>query len=117
MEDIWGDLDDEINSLIGQVISAPAPNVDVPSYTSAPDQKFSASQDQDQEPESKWASQMQLDVFRATATKIAEEYINEKGVKFRKGRKRTNVIRDHNAYKQGERDGKKIDVHRKTIKE
>lgn len=117
MDDIWRDLDDEINSFIEQATSAPAPIIEDPSHTSAPEQNATASTDQDQEPESKWASQMQLDIFRATATKIAEEYLNEKNVKLKNRRRRSNVIRDRNAYKQGERDGKKIDVHRKAIKQ
>lgn len=118
MDDIWGDLDEEINSFIGPGTAAPpAPNTEVPSHTSVPGKNASASADVDEEPESKWASQMQLDIFRATATKIAEEYLTEKGVKLKNGRKRSNVIRDHKAYKQGQKDGKKIDVHRKAIKE
>ncbi|KFY08350.1 hypothetical protein V492_06306 [Pseudogymnoascus sp. VKM F-4246] len=116
MDDIWGNFDDLYN--LDEENSAPAPILEDPSRTSVPQPKPSnASADPDQEPESKWASQMQLDIFRATATKIAEEFLADKGVKLKKGRKRNNVIRDQNAYKQGERDGKKIDVHRKTIKE
>ncbi|OBT43814.1 hypothetical protein VE00_06301 [Pseudogymnoascus sp. WSF 3629] len=117
MDDIWGDLNDEIDSFIRRGTAAPAPNTEEPSHTSVPEKNPGASPDVDQEPESKWASQMQLDVFRATATKIADEYLNRRGVKLMNGRIRSNVIRDRNAYKQGERDGKKIDVHRKTIKE
>jgi hypothetical protein len=69
------------------------------------------------EMESKWASHMQLVTFRATATKIAEEFIREKGVKLRNLKSRGPVIRDMDAYKNGVKDGKKIDVHRKRIKE
>ena len=89
-------MDDEINRFVGQGIWAPAPNTNVPSHAPVLEQKASASPGPDHEPESKWASTIQLDVFRAMATKILEEYINKKGVKFRKGRKSTNVIRGHN---------------------
>ena len=67
--------------------------------------------------ESKWASRMQLITFRETATKIADEYLGDKGVKLRNSRAREIVIRDRSAYDQGVKDSRKIDVHRKTIKE
>jgi hypothetical protein len=60
---------------------------------------------------------MQLATFRATATKIADEYLEGKGVKLHNPSARSTVIRDRNAYSQGVRDSKKIDVHRKRIKE
>ena len=71
------------------------------------------------EPElnSQWASQTQLVTFRATATKIADEYIQDRGVKLHKGSARNTVIRDGNAYNQGVEDSKKVDVYRKRIKE
>lgn len=67
--------------------------------------------------ESSWASRMQLMTFRADATKIAEDYLKDRGVKLRTDRKRSTVVRDRTAYKQGKEDGKKIDVHQKMIKD
>jgi hypothetical protein len=68
------------------------------------------------EMESKWASHMQLVTFRATATKIAEEFLRETGLKLQNQPSRSPVIRDWDAYNNGVKDGKKIDVYRKRIK-
>ena len=67
--------------------------------------------------DSTWASHMQLMTFRKDAMKIADEHLEDKGVKLKAGRKRSSVIRDRKAYLQGKEDGKKIDVHHKKIKE
>lgn len=58
---------------------------------------------------------MQLVTSRATAAKIADEYLQDKGVKLRYRSARTSMIRDPNAYRRGVKDGKKIDIHRKRI--
>ncbi|KAE8440344.1 hypothetical protein EG329_008460 [Mollisiaceae sp. DMI_Dod_QoI] len=132
------DLDEEISRLIkpkplsskgslGLYSTPPAPNPqsNVPSPSSkrepAPassakmEQKSSEPQELEPEVESKWASHMQLVIFRAIATKIANGYLEEKGVKLRRRSARSIVIRDWNAYDQGVRDSKKIDVHRKRL--
>ena len=67
--------------------------------------------------ESSWASHMQLMTFRADATKIADEYLKDHGVKLGKGRNRSSIVRDRGAYEQGKEDGKKIDVHQNRLKE
>ena len=67
--------------------------------------------------ESSWASHMQLMTFRADATKIADEYLKDHGVKLMADRKRGWTVRDRGAYEQGKKDGKTIDVHQKMIKE
>lgn len=54
-------------------------------------------QELEPELESKWASHMQLVTFRATTTKIADEYLEDKGVKLRNRSARSTVIRDLNA--------------------
>ncbi|KFY46249.1 hypothetical protein V494_00534 [Pseudogymnoascus sp. VKM F-4513 (FW-928)] len=70
------------------------------------------------EPENKWASQMQLQLFRETASNIADEYLKECGIKLGKGKRgRKNVIRDRDAYNQGVEDSKKIDLDRKRLTE
>lgn len=78
----------------------------------------SASTNLELEPENKWASQMQLQLFRETASKIADDYLRECNIKLRAATKRRiNVIRDRCAYNQGVEDSKKIDIHRKRITE
>ncbi|KFY09371.1 hypothetical protein V491_08225 [Pseudogymnoascus sp. VKM F-3775] len=68
-------------------------------------------------PENKWASQMQLQLFRETALKIADEYLEECNIKVGKSKRRVNVIRDRDAYNQGVKDSTKIDLDRKRITE
>jgi hypothetical protein len=58
---------------------------------------------------------MQLVTFRATADKIAEDYLKCKGVKLYSRSARSREVQDLNAYKQGVQDSKKIDIHRKRI--
>ncbi|KAK3721486.1 hypothetical protein LTR37_003042 [Vermiconidia calcicola] len=65
----------------------------------------------------KWASHQQLVTFRATADKIADGYLQDNDLKLNKGRKRKDVIRDRDAYNQGVKDSKHIDVHRKKVGE
>jgi hypothetical protein len=67
--------------------------------------------------EPKWVSHMQLVTFRATATKIVDGYPEDKGGKRCKSVARSTVVCDRNAYNQGVRDSKKIDVHGKRKKE
>ncbi|KFZ16717.1 hypothetical protein V501_02089 [Pseudogymnoascus sp. VKM F-4519 (FW-2642)] len=70
------------------------------------------------EPQNKWASQMQLQLFRETALKIADEYLKECDIKLGKSKRgRVNVIRDRDAYNQGAKDSTKIDLDRKRITE
>lgn len=63
------------------------------------------------EPEAatKWSSHMQPVTFRATADKIAEDYLKCKGVKLYSRSARNRKIQDLNACKQGVQDSKKID--------
>ncbi|PVH71040.1 hypothetical protein DL98DRAFT_435965 [Cadophora sp. DSE1049] len=134
----FGDLDDEISRLIkpeqlsskaslGRYSRPPAPtsqsNIPSPLWKREPapassakiEQKSSEPQELELEVESKWASHMQLVTFRATATKIADRYLEEKGIRLRRQSARSIVIRDWDAYDQGVRDGKKIDVRRKRL--
>jgi hypothetical protein len=80
--------------------------------------KVCSSADAEIESPQNGASQMQLTVFRANAIKIAEEYLKDQGVELESDRsKRKDEIKDFKAYHRGQRDGKKIDVHQKRIKE
>lgn len=69
-----------------------------------------------QDEEQKWQSHSQLILFRDTAKKIAEDYIKDQGLNIRKKKARKFDI-DRSAYKQGQKDSKKIDVRGKTIKD
>jgi hypothetical protein len=111
----FGDLDEEIGKLIK------AEPVSDPSFglysTSPPASGTRSNLDRKPEQESTWASHMQLVTFRAIATKLAEDFLQERGVKLRYPSARSSVIRDQNAYRQGVKDGEKIDVRRKRIEE
>ena len=106
----FGDLDEEISKLIK---AEPVPEPSFGLYSASP--PASDNLDLKPEQESTWASHMQLVTFRATATKIAEDFLQERGVKVRYQSARSSVIRDHSAYSQGVKDGKMIDVRRKRI--
>jgi hypothetical protein len=58
---------------------------------------------------------MRLTIFRATAHRIAEDYLKESGIKLKKGRAGYTTIRNDSAYGQGKRDSKKIDVRQNRI--
>jgi hypothetical protein len=62
-----------------------------------------------------WASASQLTLFRATAQKIAEEYIKSTNTKLTTGRAPVSSVRDYGAYEQGKKDSRKIDVKRRRI--
>jgi hypothetical protein len=62
-----------------------------------------------------WASSSQLTLFRATATKIADDYLKSTGAKFSKFKIPVSSIKDYGAYKQGRQDSRKIDVKRRRI--
>lgn len=134
--DLTGDVDDVI---AGQIRSEPksrnaSPELDTPSLPSqesepalTPDKDTESPPSEPGEPSgapeeeagqaTNWASHMQLMTFRENATKIADDYLKDHGVKLRTGRQRSHVIRDRQAYDKGVEDGKTIDVHKKRIKE
>ena len=58
---------------------------------------------------------MQLITFRDTAIKIADDFLKERDMKLKKGRRKSFVIRDREAYQKGVEDSKAIDVRRKRI--
>jgi len=57
-----------------------------------------------------WKSTQQLVLFRDNAKKVAEDYLEMKGIKLRSGRKKDNTVRDKVAYAEGKEDSKKINV-------
>lgn len=62
-----------------------------------------------------WKSAGALILFRQNAQKIAEDYLKANDVKLSKGRKRDYKVRDWDAYHDGVKDSKKIDVKRRRI--
>lgn len=62
-----------------------------------------------------WRDIGALVLFRENAQKIAEDYLKSQNLNVGKSRKRTNNIRDWDAYRAGQRDSKKIDVKRRRI--
>ncbi|KAF2717907.1 hypothetical protein K431DRAFT_196918, partial [Polychaeton citri CBS 116435] len=67
------------------------------------------------EPQAQWKSHTQLILYRNIAHKIADEWLESKGVKLKRGRTRHFCIKDKEAYRDGVRDAKKIDLHKKRI--
>ena len=67
--------------------------------------------------ESRWVSRMQLVKFHATADKIADDFLEQSKVKISHRSAKQVDIKDRKAYRQGVKDSKKIDVHRKRIEE
>jgi hypothetical protein len=63
-----------------------------------------------------WKSTQQLVLFRDNAKKVAENYLEMKGIKLRSGRKKDNTVRDKVAYAEGKEDSKKINVKAGRIK-
>ncbi|KAI1839656.1 hypothetical protein JX265_013681 [Neoarthrinium moseri] len=124
--DIFTDLDAAIDKLIKPEPQSPAASLEaavasVPAATQDKsdtmllDEAKREEAGMDVDFESKWASRGQLVMFRKTATKIADEYLDGMGIKLRKPRAGRIVFQDQAAYKQGRKDSKNIDVHRKRI--
>lgn len=62
-----------------------------------------------------WRSSTALIKYREDALKIAEDYLKEKDMKLKKGRKRNWNIIDQQSYDDGKVDSTKIDVKRRRI--
>lgn len=62
-----------------------------------------------------WASEMQLVKFRETAEQVADQYLKAANLKLDKNRDKQTTVKDHEAYRQGREDSKKMDVRRKLI--
>jgi translation initiation factor IF-2 len=63
---------------------------------------------------SPWETGAQLIRFRATAEQVAEDYLKEKKIKLSQGRQRYYMIRDFDAYRQGQADSAMIEINRQT---
>jgi hypothetical protein len=98
LEEIKKKLEEEVKPKLEQEVEPKLEDEDKPSTES-----------------SLWASASQLTLFRATAKKIAEEYLKSTGTKLAKARARVSSVRDYGAYEQGRKDSRKIDVKRRRI--
>ena len=122
----FGDLDEEISKLMKPeslsseaslklYLSPPAPRTQsnnpspllkrepTPARPVETQRKSSKPPELEPELESQWASQMQLVTFRTTATKIADKYLEERGVMPHNRAARSTVIRDRNDTIRGPR--------------
>jgi hypothetical protein len=63
---------------------------------------------------SPWKSGMQLVRFRATAEQVADDYLKQNKIKLRCSRERSSTIRDLNAYRRGQEDSSKLEIHRQA---
>lgn len=88
-----------------------------PTYPAETEQNSSKPSELEPGMDLKWTLHMLLVTFPATATKIENQHLEDKGVKLHRRSARSTVIRDRNANNQGVKDSRKIDVHRKSMKE
>lgn len=64
-----------------------------------------------------WRSMRQLTVFRQNVKEIEESFIEEKGSKLRKGRKRPRSVKGRDVYKQGGKDAKDINARAPRVED
>lgn len=65
--------------------------------------------------QSLWQSSAQVVAFRKSASTIADEYLQQNGVKLSRSKSKSTGIGDAAAYAQGERDSREIDVRQGRI--
>ncbi|CAF9928412.1 MAG: hypothetical protein ALECFALPRED_004052 [Alectoria fallacina] len=64
-----------------------------------------------------WRSMRQLTVFRQNVKEIEETVIREKGLKLKMGRKPKRSVKDRNAFRQGRKDAKDMNVRTPRIED
>lgn len=114
--------EDTLSSVV-RVSSPPSPTTPANNAKALPNQDAASKspstikQEEDGQPDCKtlWASSMQLTTFRANASRIADDFLKDQGVKLSKSTSQYSRISDYSAYLQGTRDSKKIDVRGKRI--
>ena len=62
-----------------------------------------------------WTSEMQLVKFRQTAEQVADGYLKATNIKVGKAWAQRTTVKDHEAYRQGKEDSKKVDVRQKLV--
>ena len=95
---------------------------DTPSATKKPRRDPalpSEKEDKDKKPEetAEWRSMRQLTVFRQNVKEIEQSVIKEKGLKLGKDRKRKRSVKDRDAFKQGRKDAKDINIRAPRIED
>ncbi|CAD6574407.1 MAG: hypothetical protein ASARMPREDX12_006579 [Alectoria sarmentosa] len=127
--DTMADFDTELKKFI-KPESSPEPELnllvlheedDSPPATTKPLEDPAAPENEDSDIESKetaeWRSMRQLTVFRQNVKEIEESVIREKGLKLKKGRKLKRSVKDRNAFWQGRKDAKDINVRTPRIED
>lgn len=114
--DFCDDVEESIQSLLKREPVEPSDPFDIPKFTT----KTKTSIKTDPEFQSKlesspWKSGMQLVRFRATAEQVADDYLKENKIKLRNSRKRSSTIRDLDAYRRGQEDSSKLEIHRPVL--
>lgn len=102
---IADDIDEQIKVEAARLASPVAAQAEAEATKSA-----IATDGQDEASEQKWASHMQLTTFRQSEIAIADQYLEDQGVKLGKERKVAYGKSDWEAYNKGRDDSKKIDV-------
>lgn len=115
-----GDVDEQIQKLIKpeprtKSAASPPPAAPSPQETPALANVQNETIGEDTALTTTWSSSTQLTEFREAASKIADDYLEQSGVKLYPAHRHPNIIRDYSAFAQGKRDSKKINVRQNRI--
>lgn len=107
--DLTGDVDDNLERLIKreQPENSHVNNITGHPVKSEPSGAAVKYEDSSASP---WGSEMQLVRFRAMSEQVAEDYLKERKLKLRRRKPRHVPTRDADAYCQGWKDSRKIDI-------
>ena len=113
--DLCGDVNESIDTFVKREPGEPRRATEVPAFQPGSAADVKAEPVATPSPAaSPWVSGAQLVQFRATAEQVADDYLAEHKIKLSPGKKRHCVIRDFDAYRQGQRDSSKIELSRNT---
>lgn len=129
--DTTADFDTELMKFIKPDPEQPQPELDssmfyqepgIPSATKkSREDPATPSENEDienrKEETTEWRSMRQLTVFRQNVKEIEESVIREKGLKLLKGRQGKRSIKDRDAFRQGRKDAKDINIRAPRIEE
>lgn len=85
-------------------------NTNVPTSTGSAHKR-----DKAEEESPTWKSMRQLSLYREQSNSVADDVLKERKLKILKGRKTKRVVKDRDAFKQGQRDSKEINVRAARI--
>lgn len=97
-------------------LPSPSSPIHIPSASPSPPKPVTPPREETPETEPQWKSAMQLTLFRQTAIQVADDYLKSKDLKLRH-RRRGATAKDPKAFKQGQKDSRKIDVRQKALEE